>query len=80
MVQTRNTKNMNVGIDGIWGAEVKYSNTLANGDIDDDRELEDEDDPRDMIVDDDGFVNQYKVSAHAIRQYAREGVKGLNLG
>jgi len=71
---------MNVGIDGIWGAAVKYSNTLANGDLDDDRELEDEDDPRDFIADDDGFVNQFKVSDHAVRQYKREGVKGLNLG
>jgi len=34
---------------------------LANGDIDDDRELEDEDDPRDLIVDDNGFVGQGKI-------------------
>jgi hypothetical protein len=43
---------------------VKYSDTIANGDKDDDKEIEDEDDPRDMIVDDDGFVNQFKVTDH----------------
>ena len=42
-----------------WGPEVQYSNQLANGDADDDKEVEDEDDPRDIIVDDDGFVNQF---------------------
>ena len=43
----------------MWGSEVKYSDQLANGDVDDDKELEDEDDPNDDIVDDNGFVNQY---------------------
>jgi len=46
----------------LWGPEVKYSDQLANGDDDDDKEIQDEDDPRDMIVDDDGFVNQFKVT------------------
>lgn len=41
-----------------WGADVKYSDQLSNGDVDDDKEVEDEDDPRDHIVDDNGFVNQ----------------------
>jgi len=41
----------------VWGPHVKYSDQLANGDHDDDKELEDENDPRDLIVDDDGFVN-----------------------
>ena len=60
----------------LWGPEVKYSDQLANGDHDDDKELEDEDDPRDMIVDDDGFVNQFKVTDHQVRQWGREGVQG----
>ena len=33
------------------------SNEVANGDKSDDKELEDQDDPRDKIVDDNGFVN-----------------------
>jgi len=41
----------------LWGPEVKYSDQVANGDQDDDKELQDEDDPRDPIVNDDGFVN-----------------------
>lgn len=45
----------------LWGREVKYSDTIANGDADDDKELEDEDDPNDAIADDDGFVNQWKI-------------------
>lgn len=43
----------------LWGPEVKYSDQLANGDIDDDKELEDEDDPNDLIADDNGFVHQW---------------------
>jgi len=43
----------------LWGSEVKYSDQLANGDADDDKELEDEDDPEDMICDDNGFVRQW---------------------
>jgi len=35
---------------------VKFSDELADGDKDDDRELENEDDPRDPIVDDNGFT------------------------
>lgn len=37
----------------------KYSDDLANGDKDDDRELQNEDDPRDAIVDDNGFSRQW---------------------
>jgi hypothetical protein len=64
----------------LWGAESKYSDQIANGDADDDKEIQDEDDPRDMIVDDDGYVNQFKISAHAIRQWKREGVEGTEMG
>ena len=60
----------------LWGPEVNYSDQLANGDADDDKEIEDEDDPRDMICDDDGFVNQFKMTDHQVRQWAREGVQG----
>lgn len=45
----------------LWGTDVRYSDQLANGDDADDKELEDEDDPRDIIVDDDGFVNQWDI-------------------
>jgi len=38
----------------------KPSDEVANGDRDEDRQVEDEDDPNDDIVDDNGFVNQYK--------------------
>ena len=37
-----------------------YSNELANGDKSDDKEVEDENDARDSIVNDNGFVNQFK--------------------
>ena len=37
-----------------------YSNELANGDRSDDKEVEDENDVRDSIVNDNGFVNQWK--------------------
>jgi len=36
------------------------SNEVANGDKSEDKELEDQDDPRDNIVDDNGFVNSFK--------------------
>ena len=58
MTQAEADEKINVGRKPIWGAEVPYSNQLANGDVDDNKELENEDDPRDLIVDDDGFVNQ----------------------
>jgi hypothetical protein len=48
----------------MWGADVKYSDQLANGDLDDDKEIEDEDDPNDMICDDNGFVNQFIEDKH----------------
>lgn len=41
----------------LYGSDVLYSDQLANGDDADDKELEDEDDPRDIIVDDDGFTH-----------------------
>lgn len=41
------------------GKNGKYSDELANGDKDDDKELENEDDPRDAIVDDNGFTHQW---------------------
>jgi len=37
-----------------------YSNELANGDRSVDKELEDQDDPNDAIVDNNGFVNSFK--------------------
>jgi len=42
---------------------------LANGDLDDDKEIEDEDDPDDPIADDDGFVNQFKISPAKLGDY-----------
>jgi len=63
-----------------WGPEVKYSNQVANGDADEDKEIEDEDDPRDPIVDDDGFVNQFKQNKRSVSEWNRGGVakfKGL---
>jgi hypothetical protein len=53
----------------LWGPEVKYSDQLANGDDDDDKEIEDEDDPRDMIADDDGFVNQWKIDKEKLKEW-----------
>ena len=40
----------------------KYSDQLANGDPSDDREIQDVQDPRDAIVDEHGFVNQYRTN------------------
>ena len=36
------------------------SNEVANGDVSENKELEDQDDPEDEIVDNNGFVNQWK--------------------
>lgn len=36
------------------------SDEVANGDSSENKELEDQDDPNDKIVDDNGFVNQFK--------------------
>ena len=58
-----------------WGPEVPYSNQIANGDKDDDKEIQDEEDPRDPIVDDDGFVNQYKMNRESVKEWNRQGVK-----
>ena len=51
--------NQLAGKEPLWGPDVKYSDQLANGDLDDDKELEDEDDPNDDIVDDNGFTDQW---------------------
>jgi hypothetical protein len=59
MTQAEADEKINVGRKTIWSPHVPYSNQLANGDGDDDKELEDEEDPRDLIVDDNGFVNQH---------------------
>ena len=37
----------------------KYSDGLANGDKDDDKEIEDEWDPNDFVVDDNGFARNW---------------------
>lgn len=55
----------------LWGPEIKYSDQLANGDADDDKELEDEDDPSDPIADDDGFMHQWKIQQSNIEEWAR---------
>jgi len=39
--------------------DEKPSDEVANGDKDDDKELQDEGDPKDDIVDDNGFVRQW---------------------
>jgi hypothetical protein len=57
----------------IWGPHVPYSNQLSNGDRDDDKEVEDEDDPRDLIVDDNGFVNQHQVDKESVKEWGRAG-------
>jgi len=44
---------------------------LANGDVDDDRQLEDEDDPDDPIADDDGFAHQWKVKEENVEEWGR---------
>ena len=43
------------------GLGVRPSDEVANGDESENKELEDENDPADMITDDNGFVNQWKV-------------------
>ena len=55
----------------LWGPNVKYSDQVANGDHFDDKELEDEDDPNDAIVDDDGFVNQWQHDPAKLAEWAR---------
>ena len=55
----------------VWPPERLYSNQLANGDADDDKELEDEDDPADPIADDDGFVHQWKADIKKVQEYGR---------
>jgi len=67
LTQAESDEHINVGRAAIWGAEVPYSNQLANGDADDNKELEDEEDPREMIVDDDGFVNQHMIDPQSLK-------------
>jgi hypothetical protein len=55
----------------LWGSEVKYSDQLANGDDADDKELEDEDDPNDLIVDDNGFVNAFDIDEDKAAQWVQ---------
>ena len=57
----------------LWGPDVKYSDQLANGDIDDDKELEDEDDPNDLIADDNGFVHQWLQTDSKINMGDQDG-------
>ena len=54
-----NNANKDEGRKPLWGSEVKYSDQIANGDADDDKEVQDEDDHSDIIADDNGFVKQY---------------------
>jgi len=54
-----------------WGPTTPYSNQVANGDDADDKEIEDEDDPADPIVDDDGFVNQFKMNKGSTQEWGR---------
>lgn len=55
----------------LWGSDVKYSDQIANGDVDDDKEIEDEDDPNDIIVDDNGFVNQWEIDHSKAAQWVQ---------
>jgi hypothetical protein len=43
------------------GNGEKPSDEICDGDSADDKELEDENDPNDLIVDDNGFVRQWLV-------------------
>lgn len=55
----------------LWHHSVKYSDQIANGDTHDDKEVEDEADPNDVVADDDGFVNQGQISQNKIAEWAR---------
>jgi len=55
----------------LWGPDAKYSDQLANGNVDDDKQIEDEDDPDDPIADDDGFVHQFKVKERDAAEWNR---------
>jgi hypothetical protein len=55
----------------LWGSDIRYSDQIANGDDDDDKELEDEDDPNDLIVDDNGFVGQWDLDASKVPQWVQ---------
>merc|ERR1711990_550275 len=73
MIARKGTKNISedayIALRG--DANPPPSDEVANGDVSENKQLEDEDDPDDDIVDDNGFVNAYKES----RQYMQtEGV------
>lgn len=55
----------------LWGPKVKYSDQIANGDKDDDKEVEDEDDLADPIVDDTGFQHKWKMDPRAVKEWGR---------
>lgn len=55
----------------LWGPDTKYSEQLANGDKDDDKQIENEDDPDDPIADDEGFTNQFKVKERDLAEWNR---------
>ena len=59
----------------------KYSDQLANGDRSDDKEIQDIQDPRDAIADDNGFVNQYRTNwAQKKSQNEWRDYEGVQLG
>ena len=55
----RPISHVQVPLDQLWPANMKYSDQLANGDDADDNEIEDEEDPNDPLVADWGFVNRF---------------------
>jgi len=55
----------------LWGPNVDYSDQLANGDRDDNKELEDEEDLADPIADDNGFVHKWKLDPRAVKEWGR---------
>lgn len=48
---------------------MKYSDQIANGDKDDDKELEDSEDLDDDIVSDNGFVNKWKMNPEKLKEW-----------
>lgn len=71
----------------LWDPSVKYSDQLANGDRDDDKEVEFEHDPTDLIVDYNGHTNygyhhvEYDDPKHFWKfdkaHYEKNNIKGL---
>ena len=54
----------------------KESDELATGDAADDKEIEDEDDPEDDIVDDNGFSHQWLQTSAQLGKYSDELANG----